>query len=70
MIENLSKSFHAFTKRMMISLSVDEMFLQRYMNISTDFSDLPLRVVMAPFCLKHVNSVLFAFTIDATLKDE
>ena len=57
MIDNLSIAFHIFDRFMLTSLSVDEMLLPRYVNLSTDFSGLPLRVEKAPFCLKHMCSV-------------
>ena len=47
---------------MVTSISVDEMFLPRYMNTSTNFRGLPLKMEMALFCWKHMYSVLFAFT--------
>ena len=56
MIDNPLIAVHAFTRCMLTSLSVDEVLLPR--NISTG---LPLRVEMAPFHLKLVNSILFAF---------
>ena len=62
MIDSLSVAVHAFAKHMLMSFSVDVMLLPRYMNWSTNFRDLPLRVVMPPFCLKHMYSVLLAFT--------
>ena len=57
MIDNLSLAFHAFTWHMLTSLSVDEM-----LNWFTNYRSLPFRVEMAHFCLKHMYSVLFAFT--------
>ena len=62
MIDNLSIAVHIFAKCVLISLSVDEMLLLRYLNLSTNFRGLPLRVEMAPFCLKYMYSVLLAFT--------
>ena len=35
----------------------------RYMNWSANLRGLPLRLEMAPFCLKHVYFVLFAFML-------
>ena len=61
-IDNLSIAFKAFARNMLISLSVNEMLLPRYVNWSTNFRGLLLRVEMAPCCLKHMNSGLFAFT--------
>ena len=62
MIDNLPIQFHAVVSRMLTSLSVDEMLLLRYVNRSSNFRGLLLRVEIAPFCLKHIYSVLFAFT--------
>ena len=56
--DNLSIVFHAFTSHMLTSLSVDEILLPRYENWSTNFRGLPLRVEMAPSCLKYKYSVL------------
>ena len=47
---------------LLTSLLVEEILLLRYVNLSTNFIDQPLRVEMAPSCLKHMYSVLFAFT--------
>ena len=63
MIDILSISVHAFTDFMLISLSADEIFLPRYVNWSTNFTGLPLKVGMAPSSLKHNNSVLFYFIL-------
>ena len=54
MIDNLS-SIPCFSKRMMTSLSVDEILLSRYMNWSTNFRDLPFKVERIS-CLNSVNS--------------
>ena len=54
MIDNLSIAVHAFTKCILISLSVDEKLLPKYMNLSTNFKGSPYREEMAPFWLKHV----------------
>ena len=62
MINSLLIAAHAFTRCILTSLSIDEMLLPRYMNLSTDFRELPFRVEMAPSCLKHMYSVLFVFT--------
>ena len=60
-INNLLIAAHAFARSMLASLSADEILLSRYVNSSTDFSDLLLIIEMVS-CLKHMNSVLFAFT--------
>ena len=63
MIDNLPIAVYAFARWMVKSLSVDEMLLQKYVNWSTDFRSLPLKVKMAPSCLKHMNCVLFVITL-------
>ena len=60
MTDSLSIVIQSFTKHILTSLSVDEML--RYMNLSYNFRGLPFRVKMAPFQLKHIYSILFAFT--------
>ena len=63
MIDNLSLAIHALARRMLTSLSVDKILLPRYVNLPTNFIDLPHRVELAPSHLKKgMNSVLFAFT--------
>ena len=54
-IDNLSIEVYAFLRRILTSLSVDETLLPKYINLSTNFKGLPLRVEMAPSCLKHMN---------------
>ena len=60
-IDYLSIAVHIFTRQMLISLSVDEILLPRYLNLSTNFRGLPLRVEKVSSRLKHVYYVLFAF---------
>ena len=62
MINNRSIAVHAFTRHMLTSPLVDEIFLPRFVNWSNNFRGLSLRVEMTPPCLKHINFVLFAFT--------
>ena len=62
MIINRSIAVHTFAKHMLMLFSVDEILLPRYVNLSTNFRGLPLRIEIAPSCLKHMYSVLFAFT--------
>ena len=62
MMDDQSIAVHAFTRSMLTSLSVDEILLPRYVNWSTYLRGSLLKVEMAPFCLKHMNSVLFVFT--------
>ena len=52
MIDNLPITILAFVRRMLTSLSVDEILLARYANWWTNSRSLPLRVGMVP-CLKH-----------------
>ena len=66
MIVSLSIAFHAFTRRIVISLSVDETLLSRYVNLATNFRIPPLRVETDPSQFKHMYSVLFGFTKRST----
>ena len=50
-IDKLSIAVHAFVKWMLISLSVDEIFLPIYMNWSTNYRGWPLKVETSPSCL-------------------
>ena len=61
MIDNLLIGVHTFSRCMLTSLSADEILLLRYVNFSTHFRSLLLKVEMAS-CLKHMYSVLFTFT--------
>ena len=56
-INNLSITVHAFGRCRLMSFSVDKTLLPKLVKFSTDFGD-----VSPPFLLKHVNSVLSAFT--------
>ena len=62
-IDNVSTEVHAFARHILTLLSVDEILIPRYGKWSTNFSDWPLKVEMVPYCLKDINSVLFAFTL-------
>ena len=62
MINNLSIAVYAFARRILMTLSVDETQLHRYVNLTTNFKELPFRMKMSLFCLKHIYSVLSAFT--------
>ena len=53
MIDILSVAVHTFTRHVLMSFSVDEMQLPRYMNLSSNFRELAFRVEMSPFWLKH-----------------
>ena len=59
MMDNLSIAVHAFTVHMLTSFTVDEILLPKQLNWSTNFRGLPLKLVMVPSCLNHMNSVLF-----------
>ena len=63
----VSIAFKSVARRMLISFSVDEMLLPRYVNWSTYFRGLPRRAVIALFCLKYMNSFLFTFTVCSRL---
>ena len=53
---------HNLPMHILTSLSVDEIWLPRYVNWSINFRGLTLKVEMEPSRLKHMNSVLSAFT--------
>ena len=67
LIDNLPITVCIFTKHILISLSVDEILLPRYANLSTNFKGLPLRVEMAHSRLKYVHScggcVILGYTV-------
>ena len=48
---------------MLTSLSVDEILLSRYMNLSSYFRGLTLRIEMDPSLFKHTHYNFFAFTL-------
>ena len=62
MIDNLSIAADAFASHILMSFSVDGTLLPRYMNLFTNFRELPFKVEMSPFSLKHTYSVLSVFT--------
>ena len=62
MIDNLSIVVHVFSLHILILISVDEILLTKFVNGLTNLGGLPLNVKIIPFCLKYLNSVLFAFT--------
>ena len=62
MTDNLTIAAHVLARRMLTLLSVDKTFLLRYGNFSSNFRSLLLDMGMASLCLKHMDSVLFAFT--------
>ena len=56
-IDKLSIAVYVFPMHMLTSLSVDEILLSRYLNWSTNFRGLRLRVEMASSCLKHLLDI-------------
>ena len=62
MVDSLLISVHAFTRCILRSLSVDKMLLPRYVNESSNFREQPFRVEMSLSWLKHIYSILPAFT--------
>ena len=54
-IDNLSIVVHAVAIRKLTLLSVDEIWLLRYVRWFTNFRGLSLKVEMAPSCFKKVN---------------
>ena len=62
MIKSLLIAVHVFARHILISLSVDEMLLPRYVNLTTDFREPPFREEMAPSGLKLMYSVWSTFT--------
>ena len=62
MIDNLLVAVHTFASLILMSFSVDETLLQMCVNLSTNFREPQFREDMSPFSLKHMYSVLFAFT--------
>ena len=44
MVDNLLIAVHAYTSCILMSLSIDEMLLLRYVNLSTDFRESPFRM--------------------------
>ena len=58
---------HAYASRILMSFSVDETLLSRYVNLSTDFRELPFSVEMSPFRLKHMHSVFICIHKEANV---
>ena len=58
--DDLLVTVHTFTRHMLTSLSVDEMLLSRYFNLSTNFRSLPLKLDMALSCLRSHSLQLLA----------
>ena len=55
MIDNLSIAVQTYTMRMLTPLSVDEIFLPKYVNWSTYLSGLPLKVEKAHLRGVHLS---------------
>ena len=53
MTDYLSIAVHAFAMRMLKTLSVDEILLSRFVNWSTNFRGLPLKVVYGTILFKY-----------------
>ena len=62
MVVNRLIAIHALPICKLISLSVDEILLPRYVNWSANFRGLPFNKKIASTWLKHMNSVLSLFT--------
>ena len=61
MIDILSLIVNGFARCTLISLSVDQILLPKYVNLPTNFRGWPLKVEMVPSHLRHLNSVLYSF---------
>ena len=55
MIDNLSIALRAFASRLLMSFSVDETLLPRFLNLSTNFRELPNRVEIKTHVLDFVS---------------
>ena len=62
MTDSLSIAVHAFANHVLMSFSVDETLLPRYVNLSTSVRESPFSVVMSFLWLKLMYAVLSAFT--------
>ena len=67
MIDYLSITFHTFTRRMLISISVDEMLLPRYGIWFTNLRCFPLRVEIVPFLFKSHEICFICIHIEANV---
>ena len=65
MINSLSIAVHAFARHALMALSVDETLLLRYMNLFTNFRELPSKMEMSPTWLKYMYSISLALTMEA-----
>ena len=67
MIDAQSIALPAFAKRMLTLVSVNKVLQLKYVNRSTNLRDLPLKVEMVNSCLKYMDTVLLAFTLEQIL---
>ena len=61
MRDSLSITVHIFTRCILVSLSIVETLLLRYVNLFSNFREVPFRVEMSPSWLKYMYSILSAF---------
>ena len=66
MIDNLSIAVHSFASRILMSLSVDETLLPRYVNLSANFRESPSRMELSSFWLKRILFCLLLHRGNAT----
>ena len=59
MIDKLLIAVHASARHVLVSLSVDEILLLRYVNLRNNFRGLPLKVEVAPSSLKNVLCFIY-----------
>ena len=62
MTDSLLIAVHAFASHVLMSFSVDETPLPRFVNLSTSFKGPPFGVEMLPLWLKDMYSVLSVLT--------
>ena len=60
-IDNVFIAIYAFPIRIFSSISVNEILLPRYVKWLASFIGLPFHMEISPFCLKHMDSVVFKF---------
>ena len=67
MINNLWIVVCAFASCILMSFSVNEMLLLRYVNLSTKFRESPFWVKMSPFWLKHIYFIFVCIDMEANV---
>ena len=67
-INNLSTAVHAFASSILMSFSVNEMLLLRYVNLSTGFREPPFSVEMSPLWLKDVLHFVWSYNCSCRRK--